>query len=84
MLTVVWAIAVYLPDRQRLDRSGARRAELVGEIKGLWYENTRLSKGERALREADPYLWQQVIRMRLKGMGTPPVTADEEIGSDVR
>lgn len=83
-LTLGWSLGVYLPDRRRLGRADARRAALVHEIQDLWYEVTRLSKGEQGLLNADPYLWQQVIRRRLKGLGTGEDPRIEESLSDVR
>ena len=65
-LALLWALGVYFPLRRQIENSHHERARLSTEINALAGDVIRLTKSEKLLENDDAYLWERIIRERLR------------------
>ena len=65
-LALLWALGVYFPLRRQIENSHHERARLSAEVDALAGDVVRLSKSEKLLENDAAYLWERIIRERLR------------------
>ena len=63
-ISVAFAVGIYRPNWEALERKRTARAELLVEIERSAEENARLRAGVELLGAGDPGTWERVIRQR--------------------